>query len=52
MNIGKTLFLAMLFLSAFAGIGVLHIAQITGLINVQVSITPQDWVEKQPTYKK
>lgn len=55
MNIGKLLFTGIIILASFAGIGVLHIAQITGLVNVQVSITPADWQEetaKTPRYSK
>jgi predicted lipid-binding transport protein (Tim44 family) len=49
---------ALLFLfvimTGFAGIGMLHILQITGLVKVQVSIDPTtfDYAPQEPTKKK
>lgn len=35
----------LLLMTSFTGIGMLHLAQITGLVRVQVSIEPEQWVE-------
>lgn len=45
MEIGKGLFVVIVILALFAGPGVLHVAQMVGILKVDVAISPTDWTE-------
>lgn len=42
-GISRTMFAFLVIVVGFAGIGVLHVLQITGMVKVQVSIDPNTW---------
>lgn len=54
MSIGKGMFIFLIITTSFAGVGVLHLLQITGLVKVQVSIDPTtfDYAPPEPTKRK
>lgn len=37
--------ICLIFLSAFAGIGALHVLEMTGVVKVSLAIAPSDWVD-------
>lgn len=54
MEIGKGLFIVIVILALFAGPGIIHVAQMVGILKIDIAVSPTQFVESEqvPSHRK